>query len=433
MEQAPPQTQHHFGPEQANQTEHVGSPPMTARKKQIIKTTAIVLGVCILVFGLIFWLVARAHESTNDAYVTGNLHAVSSRVPGNVEVVAIDDNEQVHAGQVLVRLDPHTFEANLAQAQAALAVAERQAVTARESISLTSKNAAAGSTQAQGGIAQAEAGIETANAAVVQAEAGVVSAKAQQASAQATLEQTEGDDKRYTDLVAKEQVSRQQYDRAHAAYKVALANKATSDTAYDQSNASLVTARANVREAEAMLTKAQGSLAQAKASFTDVDVHKTQYEAAQANVAQARASVDDAQLQLSYTVIKAPVDGTIGSKSVETGQHVQPGQALLSVVAPRVWIVANFKETQLTHMQGGQPVAVKLDTFPSKSFLGHVQSFSPASGSDFSLLPPDDATGNFIKVVQRIPVKILLDPDSVRGFEGRFAPGMSAVVKVTVR
>ena len=386
-----------------------------------------------VLLGILLWLVARSHETTNDAYVTGNLHAVSSRVPGTVEVVAIDDNEQIHAGQVLVRLDPHDFQANLDQAQAALAVAQRQAATARESISLTSQNASAGSTQAEGGIAQAEAGIETAKAAVVQAEAGVVRSQAQQAEAAANLEQAAADDKRYTDLVAKEEVPRQQYDHAHVAYKVALASKAAADTGVDDAQAGLVHAQAGVREAAAMLTKAQGGLVQARAAYTDVAVRRTQYEAAQANVAQAQASVDNAALQLSYTTIKSPVDGTIGSKSVETGQRVQPGQSLLSVVAPQVWIVANFKETQLTRMRSGQPVDVKLDTFPDRHFRGHVQSFSPASGSDFSLLPPDDATGNFIKVVQRVPVKILLDGDSVQGYVNRFAPGMSAVVKVAVR
>ena len=150
-------------------------------------------------------------------------------------------------------------------------------------------------------------------------------------------------------------------------------------------------------------------------------------------VVAAQAALDDAMLQLSYTSIAAPVKGTVGSKTVEAGQRLQPGQPLLAVVEPDIWVVANYKETQLDRMREGQAMEVKLDSFPGKVFQGRLQSLSPASGAQFSLLPPDNATGNFVKIVQRVPVKILLDANSVRGYEQRIAPGLSAVVTVRIR
>ena len=147
----------------------------------------------------------------------------------------------------------------------------------------------------------------------------------------------------------------------------------------------------------------------------------------------AQAALDDAKLQLSYTSVVSPVNGTVGSKTVEAGQRLQPGQPLLAVVEPDIWVVANYKETQLDHMREGQAVEIKLDSFPDKVFHGHLQSISPASGAQFSLLPPDNATGNFVKIVQRVPVKIIFDADSIRGYEKRIAPGLSAVVTVRVR
>jgi membrane fusion protein (multidrug efflux system) len=162
-------------------------------------------------------------------------------------------------------------------------------------------------------------------------------------------------------------------------------------------------------------------------------VNRSEYEADLGAIAQAQASLKDAQLQLSYTNISAPNQGRIGRKVVEVGQRVQPGQPLMAIVNNDYWVVANFKETQLERMQPRQPVEIKLDAFPHHPFMGRVESISPASGSTFALLPPDNATGNFTKIVQRIPVKVVFDPQSIRGYESRIAPGMSAEVSVELK
>ncbi len=424
--------------------EQLPQPALNAKERAISfggakghKQAWIALGAILLLlafaWGVRYWLWARAHEETDDAYIAGHLHAVSSRVAGTVELVEVDDNQDVAQGQALVHLDEHDFKVRLEQAEAALVAAQQQAATAFTTISYTSQNATADAAQAQGGIRQAKAGIDAAKAAVVEAEAGVSHASAVLTETEATLERAKVDDQRYSNLIKKEQVSRQQYDHVHAAYKVALASKFAAETGVHEAEARLAHAQYAVQEAQGTFMRANGSLVSAKASFTNVEVRKKQYQAAQANVAQAQAAVNDARLQLSYTVIDAPAAGIIGRKAVEVGQRVQPGQPLLAVVEHQTWVIANFKETQLTHMRVGEQVDIELDRFPERTFHGRVQSLSPASGAEFALLPPDNATGNFTKIVQRIPVKILLDPDSVNDYANYLAPGMSAVVTVKVR
>jgi membrane fusion protein (multidrug efflux system) len=184
---------------------------------------------------------------------------------------------------------------------------------------------------------------------------------------------------------------------------------------------------------EALLTNSEGGLQSAQAARLETRVREGQFATAQSAVAQATAALEEAKLQLSYTIIKAPVSGRIGRKSVEAGQRVQKGQPLMAIVEDHPWVVANFKETQLNKMRAGQSVEVEIDTFPKHKFHGHVDSLAPGSGNEFALLPPDNATGNFTKIVQRIPVKIVLDEDSVRGYENLLSPGMSSVVTVTTR
>ena len=416
----------------AEDREQVSAPAPSKKRRRILIVAALLVAL-VLVIGVLIGIASSGRERTTDAYVEGHIHSVSSRVPGTVESVDVDDNQSVTVGQVLVRLDPHDFQVRADQAQAALDVAKQQAATAQTAISLTSQNANAGTTEAQASVTQAHAGIATAQSAVVQAQAGIARANAMLAEADANLGQTQTDDSRYANLLARQQISRQQYDHSHAAYLVAQASDEASRTGVREAEANLTHAEAGLSDAKAALIKSTGGVVSAKASYTDVDLHRSQYRAAQATVASAQAALEDAKLQLSYTIIRSPVNGTIGSKTVEAGQRLQPGQPLLAVVEPDIWVVANFKETQLNRMREGQSVEVQLDSFPSKTFQGHLQSVAPASGAEFSLLPPDNATGNFVKIVQRVPVKIVLDPDSVRGYERRIVPGLSAVVTVRVR
>jgi membrane fusion protein (multidrug efflux system) len=214
---------------------------------------------------------------------------------------------------------------------------------------------------------------------------------------------------------------------------VALAQRNSAQQGVAQAQAKLAQANEGVTRAQAQLSASRGGLQQAQAGNVQTQVNRSQYEAAGAAIAQAQASLKDAQLQLSYTNITAPNAGRVGRKTVEAGQRVQPGQPVMAIVDNNYWVVANFKETQMEQMQPGEPVEVKLDAFPHHAFRGRVDSVSPASGAQFALLPPDNATGNFTKIVQRVPVKIVLDPQSIQGYESRIVPGMSAEVSVEVK
>lgn len=392
--------------------------------------TALVL---LLIFGVRYLIWSDHHETRDDAYLAGHLHPISARITDTVQQVLIDDNQHVVEGQTLVILDPNDYKVRLDQARAALDAASRQAETADAAIRSTSQSATAQTTQARGSIAEAEASIQAAKAAVTAAEAGVPRANAQLQEANATLQREETDLHRYQDLYAKEQVSRQTLDHQRASYQVAVAGKAAAQEQVRQAQAQLVAAQQRVARTEAQLTNSEGGLQSAQATTLETRVREGQFATAQAAMALAKASLEDATLQLSYTIIKAPVSGRIGRKSVEAGQRVQIGQPLMAVVEDRPWVVANFKETQLAKMRAGQHVEVEIDTFPKHKFYGHVDSLAPGSGNEFALLPPDNATGNFTKIVQRIPVKVVFDDDSMRGYESLLSPGMSSVVTVTTR
>jgi membrane fusion protein (multidrug efflux system) len=402
------------------------------KKTLLIWAGGIVL-VLLLVVGVRYVIWSAHHEKTDDAYLAGHAHPVSARVTDTVERVLIDDNQHVVKGQALVILDPNDYQVKLDHAEAGLDAASRQADTAQAAIRSTSQSATAQTTQAQGSIGDAKASIQASKAAIIAAEAGVPRAEAQLNEANAKLQREETDLQRYQDLYRKEQVSKQTLDHQRASYQVAVAARAAAQEQVNQARARLIAAQQDAVRAEAQLTKSEGGLQSAQATRLETHVREGQFEAAQAAVAQARAALEDAKLQLSYTIIKAPVNGRVGKKSVEAGQRVQVGQPLMAIVEDQPWVVANFKETQLEKMRAGQHVEVEIDAFPKRKFRGHVDSLAPGSGNEFALLPPDNATGNFTKIVQRIPVKIVLDQDSTRGYENLISPGMSAVVTVATR
>jgi membrane fusion protein (multidrug efflux system) len=381
-------------------------------------------------FGARWWAYASTHEETDNAQLQGHVYQISSRIPGTVEQIAVDDNQHVDAGELLVQLDPHDYEVKVQQAQAALDAAQKQAQAAQASIAQAQTSAQAQTTSAQGNISEATAAIADARAAVEAARAGVPVAQAELTKAEATLQKTSTDYQRYQSLYQQGAISAQDRDAARQAYEVAQAQRRAAQEQVRQAQAKVNQAQEGVAKAQAQLQASRGSLQQAQASGVQTDVNRSQYEAAQAQIAEAEASLKQAQLQLSYTAINAPAAGTIGNKTVEVGQQVQAGQPLMAVVGEDLWIDANFKETQIADMHPGEPVEVHVDALPSHTFTGQVESLSPASGAQFALLPPDNATGNFTKVVQRIPVKISIDPESVTGFEGWLAPGMSVTVSV---
>jgi membrane fusion protein (multidrug efflux system) len=369
----------------------------------------------LLVVGVRYIIWSAHHESTDGAYLEGHLHPISARITDTVQQVLIDDNQHVVEGQTLVILDPNDYRVRLDQAKAALDAAGREADTAEAAIRSTSQSATAQTTQAQGSIGEAKASIQASKAAVTAAEAGVPRAQAQLQEANATLQREDTDLHRYEDLYAKEQVSKQTLDHERASYQVAVAAQAAAQEQVRQAQVQLIAAQQGVVRTEAQLTNSEGGLQSAHATALETRVREDQFATARAAFAQAAAELENAELQLSHTIIKAPVSGRIGRKSVEAGQRVQIGQPLMAVVEDQPWVVANFKETQLGKMRAGQHVEVEIDSFSKHKFFGHVDSLAPGSGNEFALLPPDNATGNFTKIVQRIPVKIVLDQDSVHG------------------
>jgi membrane fusion protein (multidrug efflux system) len=406
---------------------------LARRKKVLLIWGGGAVPALLLIFGVRYLIWSAHHETTDDAYLAGHVHPMSARITDTVQQVLIDDNQHVVEGQTLVILDPNDYKVRLDRAKAALDAAQRQADTAEAAIRSTSQSATAQTTQARGSIGEAKASIQETKAAVTAAEAGVPRAEAQLNEANANLQREETDLHRYEDLYAKEQVSKQTLDHQNASYQVAVAARAASEEQVRQARAQLIAAQEGVVRAESQLTNSQGGLQSAGATRLETHVREGQFATAKAAVAEAAAAFEDAKLQLSYTIIKAPMSGRIGKKSVEAGQRVQVGQPLMAIVEDQPWVVANFKETQLDKMRAGQPVEVEIDTFPKHKFHGHVDSLAPGSGNEFALLPPDNATGNFTKIVQRIPVKIVLDQNSVRGYENLISPGMSSVVTVATK
>jgi membrane fusion protein, multidrug efflux system len=417
---------------------------------------AIVAGV----FGYRFWQYTATHQTTDNATVFGHIHQISSKISGTVSEVLVTDNQQVQPGQLLVKLDPQDYQNKVQQAQAALESARRQANAAQASIALASQTTTGKTSQAQGDVSTAQAGIATAQAvvqearsgipaaqaAVQEAQAGIPLAQSQVAQADANLQKTQADFNRYSSLYKQGAVAGQQLDTARAAYAVAQGQKSSALQSVQQAQARLAAAKVGVAQAQSKLAQAQegitsaraklaasrGGLQQATASGQQTAVSRSQYAAAQSAIAQSQAALKDAQLQLSYVNITSATAGRIGRKNVEVGNRIQAGSPLMAVVDNEYWVVANFKETQLDRVKPKQVVEVKLDAFPSHPFKGYVDSISPASGSQFSLLPPDNATGNFTKIVQRIPVKISLDPQSIKGYETRITPGMSAEASIEI-
>jgi len=366
------------------------------------KWVLLLLLAAIVVGGILIWRYYAARESTDDAQVDAHIAQVSARVSGTVIAVNVDENQQVKAGQVLVQLDPKDYQVALAQAKANLADALAGHRAAQTAIPITHTNTTSA--------------LEVAHANLAAAQKEVAAAEARLREAEANYTKAAQDLERFRQLVAKDEVSRQQYDTAVA---VEQAARATVDAA----RAAVATAQSHVAQAAAQV-RAAGTAPQ------QVQVTQAQAGAAGANVQKYEAAVEQAQLNLEYTTIRAPVNGIISKRNVEPGQVVQPGQPLFSVVnLDDIWVTANYKETQLENMRVGQKATIHVDAY-NRDYKGHVDSVGGATGARSSLLPPENATGNFVKVVQRVPVKIVFEPgqDVIA-----LRPGMSVLTTVRVK
>ena len=381
--------------------------------------------------GALWWLHLSQYEQTDDAMLEGHVHPISAKVGGTIEQVLVEDNAQVQQGQLLAVIDPKDYKVALSQAEHNLENAKAQAKTAFNNIAYTQKQANSQVTQAQGTITASESGIIQARQTVSEVDSAVSQARHMLQEQEVNYQKALSDYNRYK-AVDPEAISALQLDTAAATLKNAQAARDAAKASLAQTQARLAQTRSSVKSSISKLTQSKGVVQSAQAQALQVDVVKSQYESARAAVDVAEDAVRQAKLNLSYTQIVAPASGRIGKKTLEVGQRVQAGEPLMSVVNPQVWVVANYKETQLERMRPGQPVDVHVDAFPNHRFTGHVNSFSPASGAQFALLPPENATGNFTKIVQRIPVKILLDPRALQGYEDLLMPGMSTVVSVKV-
>jgi membrane fusion protein (multidrug efflux system) len=379
---------------------------------------AVVIAIIVLlVVGLFIYRYVTSYESTDDAQVDGHVNSTSARISGHVVKLNVQDNQFVPAGTVLVEIDPADYQVALERAKAEFEDARGLAIAAGVDVPIASVSTTSQLSSTQAEADSARAGIQAARQ---QSEA----AKAQLQQAEANNVKAQNDVGRYRQLVDKQEISQQQYDQAVAAARAG--------------DAAVAAARANADAAVQQVSQAQSKLAQAEANWRSANTAPRQMTgmraraaSAEAEVQRRKADLDQAQLNLQYTKILAPVAGVVSDRTVEVGQNVVPGQELMKVIPlDDIWITANLKETQLRNIKVGQPVTVEVDA-TGRKYKGKIDSIAGASGARFSLLPPENATGNYVKVVQRIPVKIVLEPGENKDHELR--PGMSVVPRVWIR
>jgi membrane fusion protein, multidrug efflux system len=395
-----------------------GKPP-ARRSKTRRRILFAALGLVVLVTAVLLYRHFAAWESTDDAQIDGYIYPVSSRISGYVTRVTVDDNQYVKAGTVLVKLDPKDYDVAVANAKAALANDQASAAALSTNVPLTSTNTSSQLTSAQ--------------ASVENAGAGIVAAQHQFAAAQAALEQAEANDlkaqddvTRYTPLAAKNEIPQQRYTQAVDSQKATAAAVAAA-------RASAAVAQQAVTQAHTRLAQAEAQLRYAETRPQQISVQRSRARAAQAEIERAAAILQQANLNLQYTTIVAPVSGIVGQRSVQPGQNEVPGQQLMTIIpldSENIWVTANFKETQLKFMRPGQQVRIYVDTY-GRTYNGRVLNIAGATGARSSLLPPENATGNYVKVVQRVPVKIVFDKG--QDPQHLLRPGMSVEPDVKVQ
>src|SRR5678815_2681816 len=422
----------------------------------IIAAVVLVLGT---IFGVRYWLYSRSHESTDDAFIDGHIIQVSPKASGYVAKIYVNDNQQVKAGDLIVELDARDYEVRLQQAKAALDAGLAKENEAKTNVTLTRATSSATVQQARATVQKSRSDVASSRAgaaslrsraseavsAISTAQANLAQTQAQVVAAQADVTRANADVERYRELYAKDEISQQRLVQAEttantataqleaARQRVVAAEARVNEARAAQSAAAQTAqqAQSQIGSAQANVNEALGRLAQANAAPQQVAVSQAQAETAGATTEQLRAQVTQAELELSYTKIYAPESGRVTRKSVEEGGLVQIGQPLLAIVPGDVWVTANFKENQIGRMTPGQAVEITVDAYPDKTFKGHVDSIQAGTGARFSLIPPENATGNYVKVVQRVPVKIVFDesPDP----KHMLAPGMSVVPEVAVK
>jgi membrane fusion protein (multidrug efflux system) len=379
---------------------------------------ASVLGILILVGVIGFWLYSRTYESTDDAQVDGHVNGITARIDGVIKAIYVEENQSIQAGQLIAEMDPRDYQVALEQAQAQFLKAQADLRAENPNIPITQSSS--------------QTNVSTSQSEVLNAEASVAAAERDQAAALSRLQETEAnnvkaqsDVGRYKSLVEKEEVSHTQYDQVVATAKALAA-------AVDSARSSAESAQKVVEQRRAQLDQAHSRLAMANVNAPNqVAISRANLQSHQADVQAMKAQVDRAQLDLSYCKIIAPVAGVVSKRTADVGEHVSKGQRLVTFAdLGDLWVTANFKEGQLKQMRAGQPVTISVDAY-DQNFDGYVEAMPGATGSVTSLLPPENATGNYVKVVQRLPVRIRFKPGQ-QGLD-RLRPGMSVVPKVWLK
>ena len=416
-------------------------------RRVVIVTLAILVVLAGVGYGAYMWWYADRHVWTDDAYVEGTISAVSAQVGGHVIELGVQDNQSVRKGAMLLRVDPRDFQARHDQARAAVATAEANLRAVRSELPLTRDGTRAQVEQSQAAldgmhvaVRSSESSVEEARARLEARRAAAEAMRADVAGATSAHRQAARELERMRQLVGDGFVAKRDYDAAESALETASATmdavrrrQLQSEKEVQQIEAEVAAKRLDVDQARQRVAEARATLARSESGLHQVAVKNAEVSRAEAQLRQAQADLEFARLQLEHTEVRAPLDGIVSKRTVEVGQVVQVGQPLLAIVPlHEAWVVANFKETQVARLRPGMKAHVSVDGFPGKSFSGTVDSLSAGTGSRFSLLPPENATGNWVKVVQRLPVKILLSSHEV-GNPQPLRAGMSAVVTIRVK
>ena len=415
-------------------------------KRKLLLALGCLVGLATLSYGGYVWYNSITYVSTDDAYVDGTISPVSAKVAGHIVELRVQDNQAVKLGDLLLRVDPRDFQAKREQARAAVATAEATLRAARSEVPLSREGTTAQIAQARAaleaaivGVKGAESAVEESRARLEARRAATDAMRADVAGAQSTHRQAARELERSRSLLKSELVARRDFDVAESAYETAgstvdaLQRRMTqTEREVQQAEAELGARVHGVDQARQHVAEARAALALAESQIHQVAIKDAEASRAEARLREAQADLAFAELQLEHTEVRAAVDGVVSKRSVEMGQVVQMGQPLLAIVPlHEVWVVANFKETQLARLKPGMKARVEVDGYPDKAYVGTLDSMSAGTGARFSLLPPENATGNWVKVVQRVPVRIHLDgkvgnPHTLRA-------GMSVVVTIRVR
>jgi membrane fusion protein (multidrug efflux system) len=373
-----------------------------------------------------------ARESTDDAQIDGHIYPVSAMIEGTILDVLVDNNQFVQAGTVLGHIDPRFYQAALEKARGDLSEATATVKEYRAGVPIASINTATQLSGAEAGVAEQNARIATAQQQVYEANERLTTTQARLREAQANAAKADSDLARMKPLVAKEEISKQQYDATVAASATASAAVDSAASQVKEAQQAVQVAQSQLEQERAHMAEVRSRVQAASSGPQQVAARQAQAESSEAQVQEKEAALKQAQIDLDYTTLRAPVSGLVSQRSMEPGQSVSRGQPLVAIVPlDDLWVTANLKESQLAHIRPGQPVEIEVDAAGGKKYNGHVDSIAAATGARFSLLPPENATGNYVKVVQRVPVKILIDKGQDR--EHLLRPGMSVTPKVLIK